>query len=170
MTDQPHLPPYVLEAEDVPSYWQVGILWKVLLSAEATAGQFTLIDQLMPKGAGPPPHRHERYDEGFHLLDGEIEYTLGADDDRRTVLAKTGDTVWVPRGTTHAFTVASDTVRALNFYTPGGWDDHLAFLAVPATEKTLPPAGVGADPRQVDPDKAQAFLDRIRELHTQTGF
>ena len=40
MSDQAHLQPYVLEAEDVPSYWQVGILWNVLLSAEVTAGQF----------------------------------------------------------------------------------------------------------------------------------
>lgn len=170
MTDQPHLPPFVHEAEDVPSYWQVGILWNVLLSAEATAGQFSIIDQLMPKGAGPPPHRHERFDEGFYLLDGEIEYTLGDGDDQRTVLAKTGDSVWVPRNTTHAFTVASDTVRALNFYTPGGWEDSLAFLAAPATAKTLPPDDADVDPRQSDPEKRQAFLDRMSELHTQTGF
>ncbi|CAA9474817.1 MAG: hypothetical protein AVDCRST_MAG12-1072 [uncultured Rubrobacteraceae bacterium] len=168
MTEQSHLPPFVNEAEDVPSYWQVGILWNVLLSADDTAGQFTLIDQLMPKGGGPPAHRHERYDEGFHILDGEIEYTLGDGDDRRTVLARTGDTVWVPRNTTHSFTVASDTVRALNFYTPGGWDDSLPFLAATATAQTLPPEEMDVDPRQADPDKQRAYLDRARAVNQQT--
>lgn len=43
-------------------------------------------------------------------------------------------------------------------------------LARLSAEKTLPPAGVGVDPRQVDSGKAQAFLNRIHELHTRTGF
>jgi quercetin dioxygenase-like cupin family protein len=170
MSTQPHLPPYILRDEEVPSYWQVGILWNVLLSADVTAGQFTLIDQLMPKDAGPPPHRHERYDEGFHLTDGEIEYTIGDDEDQQVLLAKTGDTLWIPRNTTHAFKVTSDTVRALNFYTPGGWDTGLAFLAQPASARTLPPPGGDSTGRQFDSDRGQEYLTRVRELSSQTGF
>jgi quercetin dioxygenase-like cupin family protein len=171
MTSHPHLPPYAVSAEAAPAYWPVGILWNIVLSADATAGQFTMIDQQMPKGSGPPPHIHERYDEGFFIIDGEIEYTVGDGDDRQTITAKAGGSVWIPRGTVHAFTVTSEVTRALNFYTPGGFDDSTAYLATPATVNTLPPADSGdIDPQDfsVDPAKQDAYLARIAELHTQT--
>lgn len=117
----------------------------------------------------PPPHIHERYDEGFFIIDGEIEYTVGAGDDRQTIAAKAGGSVWIPRGTAHACTVKSEVTRALNFYTPGGFDDNTAYLATPAkTAKTLPPADSGdVDPQDfaVDPAKQEAYLARITELH-----
>jgi mannose-6-phosphate isomerase-like protein (cupin superfamily) len=58
------------------------------------------------------PHIHERYDEGFFIIDGEIEYTVGAGDDRQTIAAKAGGSVWIPRGTAHACTVKSEVTRA----------------------------------------------------------
>lgn len=171
MTERPHLPPTAVSAEDTPSYWRVGILWNVSLSADATAGQFTMMDQTMPKGSGAPPHVHERYDEGFFIIEGEITYTVGAGDDQQTIVAKAGSAVWVPRGTRHTFEVKSGTCRALNFYTPGGFDENISLLATPATAKTLPPADSGeTDVRgfQTDPTKQQAYLRRIAELHSQT--
>lgn len=171
MSARPHLPPSVIAAEDAPAYWRIGILWNVVLSADVTAGQFTMIDQTMPVGAGAPPHIHERYDEGFFIIDGAIEYTVGEGKDQRTILAEAGAAVWVPRGTRHSFEIKADPTRALNFYTPGGFDESISLLATPATARTLPPPESGEqDPRafHVDPDKQQTYLSRIADLHSQS--
>ncbi len=173
MTEVPaHLPASAISADDAPAYWLVGLLWNVVLSADTTAGQFTMMDQQMPKDTGAPPHVHERYDEGFFIIEGEVEYTVGAGDDKRTIVARDGGAVWIPRGTLHSFKVKSETSRALNFYTPGGFDESISYRATPATARTLPPAdSPEADPRRFpnDPAKQQAYLDRIAELHSQTS-
>jgi quercetin dioxygenase-like cupin family protein len=171
MRDRHHLPASVISAEDAPAFWRVGILWNIVLSAETTAGQFTMMDQTMPQGSGAPPHVHERYDEGFFIIEGAVEYDVGDGDEQETILAADGAAVWIPRGTRHAFEVKSETARALNFYTPGGFDESISMLATAATAKTLPPVDSGeSDPRgfQTDNAKEDAYLQRISELHSQS--
>eukprot|EP01035_Chromulina_nebulosa_P012187 gene12187-16255_t len=53
----------------------VGDTYTVLLSGEQTAGRYCLIDMKVPDGGGPGPHRHD-FEEMFHLLEGEIEFTF----------------------------------------------------------------------------------------------
>jgi quercetin dioxygenase-like cupin family protein len=171
MSPRPHLPPAIVAAEDAPAFWRVGILWNVVLSADTTSGQFTMMDQTMPRGSGAPPHIHERYDEGFFIIDGAIEYTVGDGGDQQTTLAEPGAAVWIPRGTRHTFTVKTDTSGALNFYTPGGFDESISLLATPASARTLPPPESGEqDPHgfQTDPEKEQEYLARIANLHSQS--
>ena len=171
MQNRPHLPASVISAADAPPFWRVGILWNISLSAETTAGQFTMMDQTMPQGTGAPPHVHERYDEGFFIIDGAVEYTVADADGEETTLAEAGAAVWIPRGTRHSFEVKSETSRALNFYTPGGFDESISMLATPADAKTVPPPGSGEeDPRgfQTDPAKEDAYLRRISDLHSQS--
>lgn len=171
MTAQMHPLAFSVAAAQAPAYWLVGVLWNIVLSAEDTAGQFTMMDQLMPRGSGPPPHVHERYDEGFFVIAGQIEYVVGAGDDRQTLVAEDGASVWIPRGTPHAFRVLSETARALNFYTPGGFDESISHQATPAARRELPPPGsVEADPTAFPRDEAKRaeYLRRIADLHSQT--
>jgi quercetin dioxygenase-like cupin family protein len=154
--------PFVTAYEDAPAYWSIGILWNVLISADQSFGAFTLMDQTMPEGAGPPTHMHERMHEGFYVIEGEITYTVGAEEQR--IVAGPGAAVWIPPGTPHAFTVTSGPARALNFYNPGGFDDQFPYLATPATEKTLP----ATDLPPVDPAQKDKYLQRIRDLHQET--
>lgn len=98
MPDQPHLPASVISAEDAPAFWRVGILWNISLSAETTAGEFTMMDQTMPQGSGAPPHIHERYDEGFFIIQGAVEYTVGQGDHEQTILGEDGAAVLDPPG------------------------------------------------------------------------
>lgn len=65
------------------------------------------------------------------MLDGEITYTVGFEE--REVVAGPGAAVWIPPGTPHAFKVTSAPARALNFYTPGGFDDQS-----PTSRRPLP--------------------------------
>jgi quercetin dioxygenase-like cupin family protein len=154
--------PFITAYEDAPAYWSIGILWNVLISGDQSFGSFTLMDQTMPEGAGPPSHMHERMHEGFYVLGGEITYTVGPEDQQ--IITGPGAAVWIPPGTPHAFRVTSGPARALNFYTPGGFDDQFSYLATPAAEKTLPPE----DLPPVDPRQKQSYLDPIRDLHQET--
>ncbi len=45
-------------------------------TAADTGGSFSLWEAVVPPGAGAPPHTHEREDESFYVLSGEllIEY------------------------------------------------------------------------------------------------
>ena len=154
--------PFVTAYEDAPAYWSIGILWNVLISGDQSFGNFTLMDQTMPEGAGPPSHMHERMHEGFYVLEGEITYSIGHDD--RQIVAGPGAAIWIPPATPHAFKVTSEQARALNFYTPGGFDDQFTYLATPAKQKTLPPEDLPAG----DPGQTDAYLNRLRDLHQET--
>ena len=50
---------------------------KTLLSSEDTGGQFSLIGGLMPPGGDGGLHLHANEDESMHLLEGELEVTIG---------------------------------------------------------------------------------------------
>jgi quercetin dioxygenase-like cupin family protein len=62
-------------------------------------GAFGVVESALPPGGGPPPHRHQRFDEAFYVLRGEIEYRLG----ERHVLAAAGTCVFAPAGVAHSF-------------------------------------------------------------------
>ena len=55
MPDTP-LPATIASNAEAPAYWFLDILWIVLASTEQTGGRFTVMEQLMPQGAGPGPH------------------------------------------------------------------------------------------------------------------
>ena len=62
-------------------------------------GQFGAMEGVLPPGAGPAPHRHQRYDEAFYVLQGEIEYRIGDE----WITATVGTCVFAPAGSIHGF-------------------------------------------------------------------
>jgi quercetin dioxygenase-like cupin family protein len=144
--------PLIRNVEAAPAYWLVDVLWIVLADGNDTGGRFSLMEQLLPKGSGPGPHKHTWSDETFYMLDGEITLLVG--DEIRT--ARKGDFVVVPRSTRHAFRVESETARFLNGHTPASMEALIVELATPATERTLPPEGAVAPPR-MNPDLLRRY-------------
>ncbi len=159
--EQLALPGLVTSAAEAQGYWQMGILWTPLVSSEQTKGQYSLMEQLMPAFAGPPPHVHDQGDEVFYILDGEMTMQLG----EQVVVGGQGQLVRIPAGTAHAFVVTSDSARVLNFYVPAGLDLQVAMLGTPATSPTLPPEGAQRPPSH---EQQQAFDNRLHDLATQT--
>jgi len=158
-------------AGESPAYWYRGGLWNVLMSADQTLGEFTLLDQIIPSGLGPPAHVHERQAEGFFIISGELELVIGGGDygEEEVLRAQPGSAVWVPKSTRHAFRVVSDEdARVLNFYTPGGFDDHLPFYGEKATAQTLPPAEVAGrldrERRGTSQQQREAYLQRLADI------
>jgi quercetin dioxygenase-like cupin family protein len=117
------------------SIWYNGSLMTFLATAEDTQGRFALIEAVSRKGNAPPPHIHHREDETFYVLEGEITVSVGD----RTIKAKAGTMVFLPRGIVHSFTIDSEQLRALVLATPGGLEGWFKEFSVPAAAMTLPP-------------------------------
>jgi mannose-6-phosphate isomerase-like protein (cupin superfamily) len=155
-------------AGESPAYWYRAGLWNMLISADQSLGEFTLLEQTVPSGLGPPTHMHERQCEGVYVLAGEMEFVVGIDDE--IVRAEPGSAVWIPKSTLHRFRVVSDEpARFLNYYTPGGFDDHVPYFGVEATSQTLPE--LGSEGAQLDmdhlvagPETRGTYLQRISDI------
>jgi quercetin dioxygenase-like cupin family protein len=121
--------------DTAPAYWWLEGLWIILAEAKDTGGRFSMMEEFMPKGSGPGPHKHTWSDESYYMLDGEITFLCG--DEIKT--ARKGDFVVVPRDTRHAFRVDTETARFLNSYTPASLEACVVEMALRAPERVLPP-------------------------------
>jgi quercetin dioxygenase-like cupin family protein len=161
MTKPTHDPrSLVASAATAPGYWQLDILWSPLVTSEQTRGAYSLMEQLMPAKAGPPPHVHEYGDELFYILDGELALQL----DDQVVEGTAGQLVRIPAGTAHCFAVRSQTARVLNFYVPGMLDTQVTMLGTPATGPYLP---AREDQHPASTAQQEAFSRRLHDLATQ---
>ena len=157
----PDVSSLVASVATVLGYWQLDILWSPLVSTEQTGGTYSLMEQLMPAQAGPPPHVHDQGDELFYILDGELALQLGD----QVVNGQPGQLIRIPAGTPHCFAVRSETARVLNFYVPGMLDTQIAALGTPATSPRLP---TRADQHPATPAQHEAFSQRLHDLATQS--
>ena len=73
--------------------------YRLLGTGGGTDGSYFVMAATVPPGGGPPPHMHAREEEGFYVLDGEIDFT--AED--KTLRLGPGSYVNMPKGTPHAF-------------------------------------------------------------------
>jgi quercetin dioxygenase-like cupin family protein len=119
--------------------WLLGALSQVRLSGEQTGGALSLTDNLARRGNASPVHLHDRDDETFLVLDGELRVLVGEDD----YTAGPGTVAVLPRRLRHAYVVTSATARFLSLHTPGGFEQFAAEVGEPAQALTLPaePAG-----------------------------
>ena len=70
---------------------------------------------IAPHTAGPPQHRHARHDEGFYVVSGTAQFTVGA----TTHEAGPRTLVMIPPGAPHTFANAGDEpLVLLNTFTP----------------------------------------------------
>lgn len=72
---------------------------RVKLARESGGQQFGVLESVFPPGARTPRHWHARYEEAFYVLQGEIEYTIGAEH----VTATPGTFMFIPAGVSHSF-------------------------------------------------------------------
>jgi mannose-6-phosphate isomerase-like protein (cupin superfamily) len=71
--------------------------------------------EVAPHAPTPPPHIHHAHEEGFYILEGELEFLAGT----QTLRASQGTFVMVPIGTVHTFSNPTDKpARFLNTFTP----------------------------------------------------
>ena len=139
------------------AYWGVDILWIMLATAEDTNGEYSCIEQLIPRGAGPGPHIHELADETFYIMEGEMTFFVND----KPIKGTAGSFVAIPRGTKHAFKIDSETVRLLNTYVPAGFEHALMATSVPAQARTLPPPSIPFP----NLEQAKQALERVTQQY-----
>lgn len=113
----------------------MGTLIRVRLSHRDGTDGISVLEQTAPRGESPPLHLHVDEDEVFHLLEGELRFSM--DGQERTVTA--GDTVIAPRGTPHTYRVESDRARWLIITAHRQFEDFVRTMARPAESEDVPP-------------------------------
>jgi mannose-6-phosphate isomerase-like protein (cupin superfamily) len=81
-----------------------------------TRGTLGVAEFIVPPHAPtPPPHIHHAHEEGFYVLEGELEFLVGT----QTMRASAGTFVMVPIDALHTFSNPTDRpTRFLNTFTP----------------------------------------------------
>ncbi len=134
------VPRSVISSPDTQAaIWFLGALSQVRLSGEQTGGTFSLADNLGRRGNASPVHVHDRDDETFFVLDGELRGFAGEDD----YTAGPGTVAFLPRRLRHAYVVTSATARFLALHAPVGFEQFAAEVGQPARAVTLPPPPAG---------------------------
>jgi quercetin dioxygenase-like cupin family protein len=100
-------------------------IW-IKLAGSDTDGNYAIMETVTQPQSGPPLHRHDRQEESFYVLDGDFVFEV----DGKRVPAAPGCSVFVPRGTAHAFrNVGSTAGRMLVTVQPAGLDDFLTAVS-----------------------------------------
>jgi mannose-6-phosphate isomerase-like protein (cupin superfamily) len=108
----------------------LGVGVRFLCHAEQTGNAWSLIETVIPKDVGPPPHDHP-WDEAYYVVEGEVSFMLGT----RNEVVKAGDFLYAPAGTLHAFRGTSEhPARMLVFDVPAHAEAFFKELAHEVTE------------------------------------
>jgi quercetin dioxygenase-like cupin family protein len=92
----------------------LGMPLRFLCDATDTEGAWSLMEEEIPEGLGPAPHRHD-WDEAYYVIEGALEFEI----DAKRVRVQRGDFAYLPRNTVHAFRGASPSpARVLIFAVP----------------------------------------------------
>jgi quercetin dioxygenase-like cupin family protein len=130
----------VISSPDIQAaIWFLGALSQLRVTGEQTGGAFAVADHLARRGNASPVHVHDRDDETFFVLDGELRVLVG--DEEHT--AGPGTVAVLPRRVSHAYVVISVTARFLTLHTPAGFERFATEVGDPAQTLTLPPPPAG---------------------------
>lgn len=120
----------------------LGMPLRMLCEAKETGGAWSLFEEDVPLGMGPPPHWHD-WDEAYYVLDGEVDFEI----DGQPVRSGAGDFNYLPRNTVHGFKGASASpARVLIFAAPAHGSEFFRELneevgSLPQDESKIPEIG-----------------------------
>ncbi len=120
-------------------FWFDSQIMEVLVSAEDTDDQLSILRQTLVPGYAPPVHVHEREDQTLVVLAGSITAWLDPMEDSSTeVELQAGDSIHLPRRIPHAFRVGADGATLLEVNTPGGFEHFHLDAGDEATHDGVP--------------------------------
>jgi len=148
-------------SEDGLNLSVVGDTYRIVISGKQTEGAYALIDMMIPSGAGPGPHSHPDFHEGFYVLEGEIEFKT----ELETYTAKVGSFVNIPLGgVVHCFkNKTKTTAHLMCMVIPSGLEKFFEEIGKPVTPGAFLP------PPPMDPD-TQKRLQEIAKKYNMKVF
>jgi mannose-6-phosphate isomerase-like protein (cupin superfamily) len=96
----------------------------------STGGAVSIFETTI-EGGGPPLHVHDREDECFYMLDGQVSVRCGDE----AFDAAAGSFVFLPRGRPHRFSADSGPARLLLIAVPGGIEAYFAEINAAASDQ-----------------------------------
>lgn len=109
----------IVRAGDREPLSVLGMPLRFLCDSRETGGAWSLFEEEVPAGLGPPPHRHD-WDEAYYILEGDVDFQI----DGKPVKISAGDFAYLPANTVHAFKGGSETpARVLIFAAPAHASD-----------------------------------------------
>ena len=118
-----------------PPLWFLGTtVWFRVSAADGDNG-LSVLESVAPHGDSPPLHVHEREDEIFHVLSGELLLVVDGEELR----LGEGETALAPCGVAHTYRVESPQARWLVFTGGGEFERFVRELSRPAEAEGVPP-------------------------------
>jgi mannose-6-phosphate isomerase-like protein (cupin superfamily) len=114
--------------------WWLGQLAEIKATAADTGGLFSIVEVTNAPNYEAPLHVHHREDEAFWIIEGSVTLEVGG----TTIEAGAGDYAFGPRGLPHKYTVGAQGCRMLFILTPGGFEDLVRAMSVPADTRSVP--------------------------------
>lgn len=133
----------IVKAGDRAPLNVLGMPLRMLCEAKETGGAWSLFEEEVSFGMGPPAHRHD-WDEAYYILKGEVDFEI----DGERVRSAAGDFNYLPRNTVHGFKGASaEPARVLIFAAPAHGSEFFRELneevrSLPEDGSKIP--GIGA--------------------------
>jgi mannose-6-phosphate isomerase-like protein (cupin superfamily) len=134
--------PLVVRSAEGEARWWFEALAVIRATAADTGGLMTIVEVTEPPGHEAPLHVHHREDEAFFILEGSATIQVGDE----SFEVGPGDYAFGPREIPHRYSIGPDGCRMLFICTPGGFENLVRGMGVPAERRTLPP------PSDAEPD------------------
>jgi mannose-6-phosphate isomerase-like protein (cupin superfamily) len=148
---------FAQEPGEGEAWWCLGMLATIKASSEQTGGKYFVVEILAPDGYGSVVHVHHREDEGFYILEGEMNFYVGD----QMIKAHPGSYLFGPRDVPYAFTVESGPARLLFVFSPAGLEGLIREMGEPARSLTVPP--------QLDEEPDEAERERMAAIGARYG-
>jgi quercetin dioxygenase-like cupin family protein len=101
----------------------------VLVSSEDTHGEYCVLEMIIQPRGGANVLHTDQWTETFHVIDGELEWTLERDGKLVTWLARRGETIVVPPGAKHKFAGAGTAPSRILSVGPSAFEQFFRALA-----------------------------------------
>ena len=142
-------------SRDQRDLWFLNTRVLVRVSYRHGADAISVLEHWAAFRDGPPLHVHQREDEVFQVLAGEVRFRVGD----REQMARAGDILLVPQGTPHTYRVESPEGAHFLTVTCGReFEDFVRAYGRPAERDGLPdPSGPPT------PEQAEALAQAARQ-------
>jgi quercetin dioxygenase-like cupin family protein len=101
----------------------------VLVSSEEAGGAYCVMELVIQPGGGATALHTDRWLETFHVLEGEVEWTMAREGRLVTWSARPGETIIVPTGVEHRFAGGGSTPSRMLTIGPAEYEQFFRALA-----------------------------------------